>query len=286
MGAQQLSLIDDTLNELDEVGQFLPDSFSRRDSDSARKLITKLWQNSEKSLKSSAKALWLKKHHHYTCESLLARNLSRRIMVDEAVILRWRIEDQWPNVAEGRGVAFRPMYFGGTEYVTDNEDFVDPLQTFIENVFVTNRQQCIWGRYCRLQGSLLPEEIRPYDVAFVLNETSLSTRHFYALFQQEPYAFARYLDDINLDMRRLSRFKVNVPIHILMTKNQRVRDLVLGFAQQVYTNRGISIPTLAQRLDMPAFDLWRLGDLHGEWVLPSQQTLNHLIAESVVKHFV
>lgn len=43
---------------------------------------------------------------------------------------------------------------------------------------------------------------------------------------------------------------------------------------------------LAERLDIPEFDLWRLGDIYGKWVLPSQQTLNHLIAQSVIKHFL
>jgi hypothetical protein len=283
MGAFQLSLIDDTANEQDPVAQLLPGSLPKRESESARKLIEKLWANSEKSLRASAKSLWDKKHQHYTCESLLVKNLSQRVMVDEDVLQRWRIEGDWPAVEAGSRV--RPMGLVGTDYISENDEFKDPLQSFIDNVFVTLRQKCIWDRYCRLQGNLLPEEIRPSDITYALNEAPLCARHFYALFQQEAYAFARYIDDTGLDLRRLSRLKVRVPIRVLITKNARIRNLVLDNAQQVYTNRGISIATLAQRLDMPEFDLWRLGDLYGKWVLPSQQTLNHLIAQSVIKHF-
>src|SRR5690606_19726151 len=165
------------------------------------------------------------------------------------------------------------------------DELNDPLSRFVDQVYLTRKQQSIWERYCRLQGILLPEEIRGTDIRYVLQEAPISRQEFVALFQQEQYAFARYLHDSNLDVRNLSRFGVAVPLRTLVTKNARIRSILIRYAQALYTNRGIPISTIAQRLGIEPLSLWRMGDLEGAWILPTQQTLNDIIAESVISQY-
>lgn len=285
MGAVQLSLIGGVSDlSLGDRHIDLPQGLTKRESVTARKLISKLWVNSEKTLKQSVTDLWHQKCHHYTSEALLIRNLSRRVMVDESVIRQWRGDLDLPCVASSRG-SYRSMNLAIGDYVTEDDELSDPLQVVIDRTYLTQKQQAIWERYCRQEGILLPEEVNNADVRYVLNEAPISHQTLYAIFQQEPYAFCSYLDDCRLNIAQISRYGVKVPLRTLLTNNRRIRSIVIRYAQELYTNHGVPIPALAARLDIEPMELWRLGDLHGTWVLPSQQTLNHIIAQSVISHF-
>lgn len=194
----------------------------------------------------------------------------------------WRNEMDLPSVQPG-ALIYRPMSLCG-DYLTDDDELNDPLQNFINSVYLTPKQQNIWERYCRVHGTLLPEEIRHSDVRYVLQEAPICYRVFYAIFQQEPHAFCQYLNDNQFNVRALSRFGVQVPFPTLLTKNERLRKIVVRYAQELYTNRGVSIPLLAERLDLDPVELWRLGERYGCWTLPTPGTLRDIIAQSVISH--
>lgn len=283
MGAVQLSLVENTLARMDQWPEVaLPRRFTKREYQAAQRMIERLLKNSEKNLKAALTSLWHQKYHHYTCERMLIRNLAKRLMVDEAVVARWRSELGLPSIEAG-SLVFRPMSLCG-DYLTEDDELNDPLQNFINAVYLTPKQQNIWERYCRVHGTLLPEEVRHSDIRYVLQEAPISYRTFYAIFHQEPHAFCQYLHDSGFNVRALNRFGVQVPLATLITKNERIRKIVVRYTQELYTNRGVPIPVLAERLDLDQVELWRLGERYGDWGLPSHATLNAIIAQSVISH--
>lgn len=286
MSAVQFSLwgSDQSSASLSSVAD-LSQSFSKREAASIGRLIEKLWVNSEATLKESLAALWHQKYQHYTSEDLLIQNLSKRVMVDEHVIRDWAWRLDLPGIPKAN-IKRRPMNLVNSDYVNDDDELCDPLEAVISRTYRTQKQKALWDRYCRQQGILLPEEISAADIRYVLREAPISYQSFYAIFHQEPYSFLRYLDHCGLRIEGLTRFGVKVAVRTIIEKNPRIRSMIVRYAQNLYQNRGVPISTLANRIGIDPMELWRLGDAHGEWVLPDQSTLNHIIAQSVITHYI
>lgn len=291
MGSAQLSLLEicSGSGDLNEDSLFgpspIPDHFSPGSKREARALLNELWACCIESMKETVEELWFQKRRHYTSERILIRNISKRAMVDESMIAVWRQEMGWPGVSDVNSVLPRTTAWRSVDYVNDNDDLVDPLGLFIDSVYRTPKQKILWGRYCRVNGVLLPENIHASDIKTVL-QAPISQKAFYKLFQQEPYSFGRYMDYLGLDLRTLSRRQATIPLNRLIMRNNRLRPIAIAYAQMLYTHRGIPISEIALKLGIDPVTLWSMGDKQAQWRLPNQATLNHLINESVLRSFV
>lgn len=283
MSAVQMSLLADArVVAGPNVHVELPEGFTKGERKRIGEMIEKLWGNSEKTLKATAAKLWQQKRTHFTNETLLIRNISRRMMVDEAVIRRWRKEERWPRVNTKKPAA-RPMHRPEANFITEDDELADPLEQFINQVYTTRNQQAMWDRYCRLQGVLLPEEIRLSNIRYVLDTAPITCHDLYALFQQEAYSFARYLDHQGLSISMLKRHTRKVPLNTLINQRPHLRQIAARYARRLYTNRGVPIAAMADRLGIAPVDLWSYGASEGEWCLPDYTTLTHIISESVLR---
>ncbi|KXS54593.1 MAG: Uncharacterized protein AWU57_1016 [Marinobacter sp. T13-3] len=294
MGSAQLSLLDNA--QITTFGDSpttdfgpapLPDHLAGADRKQAETLLATLWDRCEEAMKDTVRELWDQKRNHYTSERLLIRNISKRVMVSRELIEHWRHLHNWPGViTDPSAVLPRPTNWRTVRYIDDDENLDDPLEAFVKRVFRTSKHQALWGRYCRVQGVLLPEDIDTRDIRYVLENAPISNRIFYRLFQQDHYAFAPYLDYCGLDVRRLNRHPRSVSLNRLLTCNARIRHIVAVYAQALYTNRGVPIRAIAERLELDPVTLWAIGDERTAWRLPTQSTLHHLINESVLRSFV